>query len=319
MSSGKYVSGGRLVGLYMLRVLSRMFDEVHVFTADGRWDPEHVGRFLGDVPEPASHSPLSLRYALECSKCVTVNADANLIPVPASILYYHTVPFEDYVYGFVPGQFAWPIYALGNALARAVRPKLCFTNSTFTKSRLGFECGVLHPPVDVWDGPVDCSQKTDGLLYVGRLSPDKDLHLLKSLAREFEVAAAGYVVFEHVARELERAGVRVVRNPSRREKYELMLKYKVFVNPKLVEPFGIAPVEAMSCGAVPVVSYSSGVYWDVVRKYGIGVGFGDIREAAGAALKSWSRGLCRKAVKAASEFRPEKFERKFAEAVASVL
>ena len=108
------------------------------------------------------------------------------------------------------------------------------------------------------------------LLYVGRISPEKNIGLLielmKILARDAEndyrllIAGDGPKI-EYLKAESRRIGlekVKILGFFADKEKLaDLYANADVFVHPNPREPFGIAPLEAMASG-IPVVAPNSG-------------------------------------------------------------
>ena len=147
------------------------------------------------------------------------------------------------------------------------------------------ECPVLAARTQVFPNPVDLrsmtpritlpTDSTQALLYVGRLHPEKGVHLL--------IAAFGRLLAKHANWRLRLVGPIEIEKGGGGPDYDRQLKelargapvdfhgaefdlhkladlYRsadVFCYPSLAETgeaFGVAPLEAMACGVAPIVS-----------------------------------------------------------------
>jgi glycosyltransferase involved in cell wall biosynthesis len=107
------------------------------------------------------------------------------------------------------------------------------------------------------------------LLYAGRLAPEKNLSLLiGTIARLdpaiYRLAIAGTgILLDELKRECSARGLRHVAFLGHIADREPLADYyanaDIFVHPNPREPFGIAPLEAMSAGVALVVPNSGGV------------------------------------------------------------
>ncbi|WP_291767898.1 glycosyltransferase, partial [Caldivirga sp. UBA161] len=79
---------------------------------------------------------------------------------------------------------------------------------------------------------------------------------------------------------LSRGLVSVIPNASEDVKSSLLCKAKVMLHTHPAEHFGIAIVEAMSTGAVPIVHKDGGAWLDIVKQGKYGFGYISINEAA---------------------------------------
>jgi alpha-1,6-mannosyltransferase len=104
------------------------------------------------------------------------------------------------------------------------------------------------------------------LLYAGRISPEKNIHLLAQTMEHLDVPQARLLIAgagpstESLKAELERAAPGRFsflghQDPARLA--SLCANADLFVHPNPREPFGIAPLEAMACGT-PVVAPDRG-------------------------------------------------------------
>jgi L-malate glycosyltransferase len=155
-------------------------------------------------------------------------------------------------------------------------------NSRFSREwatrRWGVDCEIIYPPVDTTVEPRD---KSDVILSVGRFTASghskKQLEMLtayESLGgsrRDWKYVTVGGVspaiedqkYFEEVSRRASDCCATAMANVEHNELKELYGRAKVFWHgagygesencPELSEHFGIATVEAMSAGCVPIV------------------------------------------------------------------
>ena len=129
--------------------------------------------------------------------------------------------------------------------------------------------------------------KEDLAVYVGRIQPEKGLEdLVKAVAMirdtNFVVKILGFVEDRNYLRKLKklihRLGVSnkidVIANATRRQVLEALAKAKTLVHPAHYEPFGIAVVEGMAAGCMPVVRKGfNGPWIDILEKGKYGHGF----------------------------------------------
>ena len=174
-----------------------------------------------------------------------------------------------------------------------MKAKVIAANSTWTLNKLK-DCGinnavVIHPPVE----PVKCSRnpiqsKEDMVIGIGRLG--KPWEEFIEVAKLVKVKRPGvkFVIMgfaDSVERvkyleDLSRGIVKIIPNAPEEVKRDLLCKAKVILHTHPTEHFGIAVVEAMSTGAIPVVHRDGGVWLDVVEEGRFGFGFNNVEESA---------------------------------------
>ncbi len=220
------------------------------------------------------------------SHCVAKGAIA-----PAGVphlCYCHTpvrYAYEQFDAYFPAGRTRWralKTFAVGR-LRRwdektAGRPTRYLANSSAVAERIrrhyGREATVCHPPVDVdffRPGPGEPPPRENFLLAVGALVPykryEKAIAAARLLARPLVLVGGGPE--EKRLRALADPSVQIVVDRSREELRRLYRTCAFFVQPG-EEDFGMAAVEALSCGA-PVVALARGGALDVVRDGANGV------------------------------------------------
>jgi glycosyltransferase involved in cell wall biosynthesis len=73
--------------------------------------------------------------------------------------------------------------------------------------------------------------------------------------------------------------VKILINASEELKMEILKKAKIYLHPTKYEHFGIAVVEAMAAGLIPIVHKSGGPWTDIVEFGNYGFGFSSLEEA----------------------------------------
>jgi glycosyltransferase involved in cell wall biosynthesis len=131
---------------------------------------------------------------------------------------------------------------------------------------------TVHNAIPVNEYPFR-AEKEDFLLFLGRMSPDKGVHLAIQAAREAgrPIVIAGkcnepaeMAYFDSQIRPLLGSGVEWIGQADAGRKKDLLSRAHCFLFPiRWAEPFGIVMVEAMACGT-PVVALRGGSVNEVV-------------------------------------------------------
>ena len=208
----------------------------------------------------------------------------------------------------------------------AGRPTRYLANSTAVAERIrrhyGREAVVCHPPADVAFFTPSGAPREDFLLAVGALVPYKRLD--QAVAAAWAVGRPLVLVGKGPEESRLRApagsSVRILADRTPEELRDLYRTCAAFVQPG-EEDFGIAAVEALSCGA-PVVALGRGGILDIVKDAENGVLFtedgpdGLARAIRRAASMSFDYNALRVS---ALRFGPEVFEKRFRDALDSVM
>jgi glycosyltransferase involved in cell wall biosynthesis len=146
------------------------------------------------------------------------------------------------------------------------------------------DCIVLYPPIKVDEIPIcDPSVKEDVCIVLSRIDPAKRIELAieafsSEILRDKKLFIIGYVSKdnEHYYYKLvdlckKCNNISIFPNLKRTDVLCLLSRAKVFFHPRSNEHFGIATVEAMAAGCLPVVHASRGPLEVIVNngKYGL--------------------------------------------------
>ncbi|MEM0249139.1 MAG: glycosyltransferase, partial [Ignisphaera sp.] len=191
---------------------------------------------------------------------------------------------------------------------------LVLTNSNFTKrfieKWLGVKAFVVYPPVDVekYQPLAKNPEREDLVITVGRIERGKKQHVIPAIAREtpgVKYAIIGTIgqidYFQYVKRLIKKFDleerVRIYTNLSEDLKVRLLSRAKVYLHTMKYEHFGIAVVEAIAAGSIPIVHRYSGSWIDVVSplEEDIRYSYTDYDECADIILKKLSNWTLEKA------------------------
>jgi len=236
----------------------------------------------------------------------------NSLPLP-TLVDIHYLHFPDFLPTFtriyhpkylnpVLAAYLTPHDALVNFLtkiARSIERKpLLLTNSRFSrlviKRFLGLESTVVYPPVDV-EKYLPLSRikyRKNIVVTISRIEEDKHLETIVEVAKAIKdakfviIGTTRQVGYLHMLKSKAKnvnVNDRLILLPNASEelKTEIMSKAKIYLHSMKFEHFGIAVVEAMSAGIVPVVHKSGGPWMDLLEeKQGeVGYAYTDVDEA----------------------------------------
>lgn len=283
------------------------------------------------------------KYAL------TVNTHGELLPFHVDVTYVHYPTFalvDSGVSGKYSGSVFWRLYFEPFRLyqkwlaGRASRVgSLILANSSFTRDAikrvLGRDAVVLYPPVPVEEFYYPEIDSREPLVFTtGRYAPEKRFEAVVKVASilpdvEFHVvgSVSGGVAkayLEKLRRLADRLRVRNVHfhvNLPRRSLAGLYRRGMVYMHSMVNEHFGIAVVEAMAAGLVPVVHRSGGPWLDITQEGRYGIGYSTLEEAAWAVEKAIShyRHYARLALLRAKSFTWGIFKKKLKKILAFLL
>jgi len=232
---------------------------------------------------------------------LVLDTQSNM-PTPVDIAYIHyptILHFADTRKASVHWRvYNYLVYKLADEF-KIPRTGRVLTNSTWTANVVykvyGVIADVLYPPVDVeYFSEVSSSNGRENIIVtVSRFTPEKRLDKLLDLAkklRDYEFVIAGTtgpgseIILEKLKAKKESlslVNVELKPNIPRRELRELYSRAKFYLHPEFPEHFGIAVVEAMAAGLVPIVYRDGGAWYDVVSRVSELLGYGNIGEVPG--------------------------------------
>ncbi len=266
-------------------------------------------------------TPLGLLGAGKYDLLINTHGDA--LPIVADITYMHFPMFaileETPDAAKYSKSLFWRIYfepyrRIVKYLSKKYAEKdvLILTNSEFSKNAIKKHVGkkalVVYPPVDVEEflkaGDNPPNKRDDRVVACGRFTPEKRYELIIEAAEhlsdvEFAIigARSGKVSPPYISKlrriieEKKLRNVKLLVDYPRSEQLRLYSTSKVFMHAMVGEHFGIAVVEGMAAGLIPVVHRSGGPWYDIIDRGKYGYGYDTVEEAVEAiekALKNYN-------------------------------
>jgi glycosyltransferase involved in cell wall biosynthesis len=206
--------------------------------------------------------------------------------------------------------------------------RLVLANSKFTvnaiKKITGADCSLLYPPISnaCHINPNEILEKENIVVSVSRISPGKLQATIPHIARLSNKKIKFLIIglkeststLKQILESIKRNGVSdrvgVLTNISREELLKILRTSKVFLHPAHGEHFGIAIVEAMATGCIPIVHNSGGPVEFVPEPFR----FNRLEQAARKiekAIFEWSPQQAMRFVRIAQLFKEEKFSENF--------
>ena len=232
-----------------------------------------------------------------------------LVPTFVDVLYMHFPIFlpgfeylyypDRYLYNSFLRIYSRPLELVTKMLITLFKnlenKPLILTNSRFSATIierfLGVKALVLYPPVDIEKYlPLSRNRNRENIVVtVSRIDPEKNLDVVLEVAKEVRRAKfiimgtiGSYNYYLHLIKKLKdlklKDRVKIMPNVNEKLKIEVLKRAKIYLHPMKYEHFGIAVVEAMAAGLVPVVHKSGGPWIDIVELSKYGVGYKSIEE-----------------------------------------
>ncbi len=233
----------------------------------------------------------------------TIITKPSFIPAFADIMYIHFpmfVPgFESFYYpdiflhSVIRRMFFAPIALLERTLiylfSNLDYKPLVLTNSTFSslviKKFLNVNPLILYPPVAVerYLRLAANKQRDDLIVTISRIDPSKNLNIIINIAKRLRnakfiiigtISSRPYLhaLIKEVKKNHLEERVKILVDISEEQKMNLLRKAKIYLHPMKYEHFGIAIVESMAAGLIPIVHKRGGPWIDIIEggKYGFG-------------------------------------------------
>jgi len=245
---------------------------------------------------------------------LTVNTHGDILPIPLDIVYMHYPTFillkENPVNVKYSKSIFWRAYftpyeKLQNNLTDKIKHSIVITNSEYSreaiKRYLGVNAIVIHPPIDI-ERFLKASEnkvREKRVILCGRYTPEKNFEFALIVARELphveftiigatsgKVSSTYYTKLCRLRDKLNVRNVKLLRDVPLAEQINLYAKSRVFMHTMVGEHFGIAVVEGMAAGLVPVVHRSGGPWLDILNRGRYGLGYSNLSEAVEAVEKA---------------------------------
>ncbi len=236
-------------------------------------------------------TPMLVLLRMRSKNRLIVNTYGDLVDSIADISYVNAVPIRvahRFRRSGLPDSFPWRFAGQAYDFALGIMGKLfvrniVLTNSTFMqnilKEFLGLDSIVVYPPVDLkrFISSQLESERKDLVVTVSRLRPGKNLELIPRIAKLvdkvdfvlFGIAdeASKYTISklaESLGTLEDEDRVKLMVNQSAKKLVDILASAKVFLHAQATEGFGIAIVEAMASGCVPIVPKAGGPWYDIL-------------------------------------------------------
>lgn len=285
---------------------------------------------------------LDLLIKAKRRNALSFNNYGEIFPFVADFSYIHSKP----LFSMNPTEnpYGVPLWALGAKLymilirmmKRLFNVSNILTNSRYNRGviyeSLGRTALILYPPAGKYLPP-PAIDKRPQVLTISRLSPGKGLEEIPKIAalvsRDacFIVAGPPAEGDPGLLESLRRASasLRVVLNPTQGALMRLRLESSIYLSTQQSEAFGLAVVEAMSCGCVPLTPKDGGPWMDILnsRQGEYGYAYSSVAEAASTIDRLLSDDSLRAAVSGrarlrSTRFGDERFERSLNKILAHV-
>jgi len=308
---------------------SRPNDETYVFKKMPSLDSKHNWGLI-------TLAYLVLLNKARIGRGVSINNYGEVFPILTDISFIHSIPLyaetnqaDGNAYGTPSWNIASNIYRLilASHLSWGIS-RLLVTNSGYNsrivEKTLGVIPMVLYPPATSDPMRRGFRAKENVIVTVSRFSKEKRLELIPRIAkrtsRNYHFLILGGLdqrstgVVERIvsdSKELEVYDrVHIVENPCSEEVDKAYEKASVYLSTQSTEAFGIAVVEAMASGCVPVVPRNGGPWHDILsgRQGKYGYSYENAAEAAEWIDLVLSEPRMREDIQGRNEKRAERFD-----------
>ena len=272
---------------------------------------------------------------------ITINTHGDVLPVSSDIIYMHYPTFalvkENPVNVKYTKSLFWRLYfipyeKIQTFLAKKMRWKILLTNSEYSKETIkryiGADAQILYPPVNIDEflKISDNKNRIDQVVSCGRFSPEKNYEIVLKIAQHLpdrnfviigassgKISTAYYRKLKKIIKREKIGNVIMLKNLPRREQLRIYSFSKVFLHTMVGEHFGIAVVEGMAAGLIPVVHKSGGPWLDITNRGKYGYGYETIEEGVEMiekALREYEK-FQKEVIKRARMFSKERFIQMF--------
>ena len=202
---------------------------------------------------------------------ISINNYGEIMPFFAQVSVIHSVPMSS----SKENNYAIPLWGLVRRVYSALFSYLdtehgsreIITNSRYNAQRIQKKATIIHPPVQL--PQITQVEKNGEILTVSRLKLSKNLRKIAEIAtasprNRFNVTGKTERGSERIINELRRfKNIEVYTNPSRETVLSLMNDCSIYLSTQSNEAFGMAIVEALSLGCIPVIYRDGGPWLDI--------------------------------------------------------
>lgn len=217
---------------------------------------------------------LLIRASEESDICI--NNYGEIMPFFAQVSVIHSVPMSsirENNYG-IPlwGLFRRAYVAIFGYLDERHGSSIIITNSKYNAEKINKKrtIRIIHPPVQL--PHITQVEKNGEILTVSRIKLSKNLRKIAEIASDsprnrFNLAGKTERGSEVLINELRRfKNIEVYTNPSRDTVLNLMNNCSIYLSTQRNEAFGMAIVEALSLGCIPVIYRDGGPWLDIFEE-----------------------------------------------------
>jgi len=211
---------------------------------------------------------------------ICINNYGEIMPFFAQVSVVHSVPMSSITennYGIPLWKLIQRLYNYIYETMKPYHSEIIVTNSSYNAGRINHrgKKEIIYPPVKL---PSSGQEEKNGeILTVARLKTGKNLSRVAEIAsnsrNRFNVAGHSEYGSERLIKQLrDFKNIEVYVNPRRDKIIELMTRCSVYLSTQNDEAFGIAIVEAMSLGCIPLVYRGGGPWTDILvenEEYGL--------------------------------------------------
>jgi len=282
------------------------------------------------------------RYRLNYD--LIINTHGDPLPLLVDINYIH---FPTYYFTYenllkVSSLFKKIYYAPMTAYFKLTNyyelARVLLANSSFTREVIrrfiGLDALVLHPPVEVTNFICYNDVRDDIVVSCGRIHWEKNYDFILNVAKvckDIKFVIIGSlkgeeckVYYNHLLERIRKEDIKnvvIYPNYPRSKQIELYRKAKVYLHAMPHEHFGIAIVEAMASGLIPVVHASGGMYFDIIEKGKYGFAYTTLDECVECIYKALDNAdkMRDKVIRKSLEFSKERFKLKMRKVIECLL
>jgi len=223
---------------------------------------------------------LLIRGCVESDLCI--NNYGEVMPFFADASVVHSMPLDrlkENNYGIPFWGYVRRLYRyLYRHMVNRYGSPLIIANSIYNAANIQTRgrITVIHPPIKLREA--DHIDKNGEILTVSRIRRGKNLGRVAEIAsysprNQFNIAGRTEYGSERIIKELlDLKNIKVYNNPKRNDILQMMKKCSIYLSTQPNEAFGMAVVEAMKLGCIPLVYRDGGPWIDTLgesEEYGL--------------------------------------------------